>query len=424
MNGFIQTYKISFFILTFIFLYCGLFSQNNTGGNKSALEEKRAKLNAEIEQLNLQVQQIKKNKKHSLSEIVALNLKIEKRNALLQNLSEQLSQLNADMQQNKAEEQRLIKQYNRIRIAYILSLRIAQKENKKFSYLGFVIHSNSFNQSVKRYKYLQQLSEIRKKQAEILKRTRLEINKTMDVIHLQIGEKEKIKITEEQEKQKLNFEKNTKQRTISELQKKEKNIKKELDQKRKTALKLQNEIKRLIERELSKRIKTEPSSPDKSGQKEIKKVPLREILDANEIALGKEFISNKGILPWPVERGIVCERFGTHEHPAIKGFMLTNNGVELCVAEGVQARAVFSGAVTSIAASPSGGNLVIIRHGEYLSVYCNLDQITVKVGQHVKPRQLLGRIMFNAQENRSSMNFQIWKSQKTLNPEEWLNNAH
>ena len=104
--------------------------------------------------------------------------------------------------------------------------------------------------------------------------------------------------------------------------------------------------------------------------------------------------------------------------------MLTNNGVELCVAEGVQARAVFSGAVTSIAASPSGGNLVIIRHGEYLSVYCNLDQITVKVGQHVKPRQLLGRIMFNAQENRSSMNFQIWKSQKTLNPEEWLNNAH
>ena len=148
-----------------------------------------------------------------------MNLKIEKRNALLQNLSEQLSQLNADMQQNKAEEQRLIKQYNRIRIAYIQSLRIAQKENKKFSYLGFVIHSNSFNQSVKRYKYLQQLSEIRKKQAEILKRTRLEINKTMDVIHLQIGEKEKIKITEEQEKQKLNFEKNTKQRTLSELQK-------------------------------------------------------------------------------------------------------------------------------------------------------------------------------------------------------------
>ena len=421
MNAFIQTSKIRFFVLAFIFAYCGLLSQNNSGGNKSALEEKRSKLNAEIEQLNLQVQQIKKNKKHSLSEIVALNLKIEKRNALLQNLSEQLSQLNTDMQQNKAEEQRLMGQYNRIKAIYIQSLLIAQKENKKFSYLGFVSHSGSFNQSVQRYKHLQQLSEIRKKQAELLKQTRLEINKTINVIHRQIGEKEKIKSTEEQEKQKLKIEKTNKEEVLSELQKKEKNIKKELDQKRKTALKLQNEIKRLIERELSKRKKPEKTN---TGLKENKKAPLREILDANEIALGKEFISNKGILPWPVERGIVCERFGTHEHPAIKGFMMTNNGIELCVAEGVQARAVFSGAVTSIAASPSGGNLVIIRHGEFLSVYCNLDQITVKVGQHVKPRQLLGRIMFNAQENRSSMNFQIWKSQKTLNPEEWLNNTH
>jgi len=99
---------------------------------------------------------------------------------------------------------------------------------------------------------------------------------------------------------------------------------------------------------------------------------------------------------------------------------MTNNGIELCVLEGTKARAIFSGEVTSIAASPSGGSLVIIRHGEYLSVYCNLDQITVSVGQYIKPKQVLGNILFSSHENRYAMNFQIWKSQKTLNPEDWL----
>ena len=396
-------------------------AQHSSGTNKLQLEERRSKLNAEIELLNKQVQQIKKNKKHSLSEIVALNIKIEKRNALIQTISQDINQLNADMDKNRAEEQRLTMHYKNIKSLYIQSVLRAQKDNYKFHFFLFLLNAESFQQALYRYKYIQQLALIRHNQGEELKRTKLQLNKTIAVIHTQLNEKARLKSSEEHEKSKLNVEKNDKQMAVTELQRKEKAVKKELEQKRKTAIRLQSEIKRLIEREMAKRQKTQEKSESPAVLKsKTKQAPQREIFDAQELALSKEFISNKGILPWPVERGVVCESYGTHEHPAIKGFMMTNNGIELCVLEGTKARAIFSGDVTSIAASPSGGSLVIIRHGEYLSVYCNLDQITVSVGQYIKPKQVLGNILFNSHENRYAMNFQIWKSQKTLNPEDWL----
>lgn len=421
MIAFIQKINAKYVILLCIGVFSQALAQNTSVNNKSQLEERRSKLNAEIELLNKQVQQIKKTKKHSLSELVALNLKIEKRNALLQTISQDISRLNADMDKNRAEEQRLTLHYKTIKALYIQSVLKAQKDNYKFHFFSFLLQAESFHQALYRYKYMQQLALIRHNQGEELKRTKSQLNKTIAVIHSQLDEKERLKISEEHEKSKLSSEKNDKQRAVTELQRKEKAVKKELEQKRKTALRLQSEIKRLIEREIAKRQKPlEKNESTATSKPKVKNTPQREIFDAQEIALSKEFITNKGILPWPVDRGVICESYGTHEHPAIKGFMMTNNGVELCVLEGTKARSIFSGEVTSIAASPSGGSLVIIRHGEYLSVYCNLDQITVSVGQMVKPKQVLGKILYNAHESRYAMNFQIWKSQKTINPEDWL----
>ena len=122
-------------------------------------------------------------------------------------------------------------------------------------------------------------------------------------------------------------------------------------------------------------------------------------------------------------KGIICEPYGEHEHPAIKGFMILNSGIEICAIKGMQARAVFEGEVTSIAVSPTGGKLVIIRHGEYLSVYCNLAEVFVKTGQKVMLKQSIGIIMHDEDEGKTSMNLQIWKGQKTMDPSAWLFNA-
>jgi septal ring factor EnvC (AmiA/AmiB activator) len=146
-------------------------------------------------------------------------------------------------------------------------------------------------------------------------------------------------------------------------------------------------------------------------------------LSTEALALGTEFSSNRGRLPWPVEKGVICETYGEHEHPAIKGFMMFNSGVEICASRGTQARAVFSGEVTGIAISPTGGKLVIIRHGEYLSVYSNLDDVLVKTGQKVSVKQTIGSVMYDEGEDKTSMNLQIWKGQKTMDPGSWLINA-
>jgi septal ring factor EnvC (AmiA/AmiB activator) len=140
-------------------------------------------------------------------------------------------------------------------------------------------------------------------------------------------------------------------------------------------------------------------------------------------ALSADFSSNRGKLPWPVAKGVICETYGEHEHPAIKGFMMFNNGVEMCVTKGSQARAVFEGEVTGIAVSPTGGKLVIIKHGGYFSVYSNLGDVLVKTGQKVSVKQPIGTVMFNEDEGKASVNFQIWKDQKTMDPAGWLFNA-
>ena len=139
--------------------------------------------------------------------------------------------------------------------------------------------------------------------------------------------------------------------------------------------------------------------------------------------MSADFANNRGKLPWPVTKGVICETYGEHEHPAIKGFLMFNNGLEICSTKGSQVRAVFAGEVTSIAISPTGGKLVIIRHGEYLSVYCNLEEILVKTGDKVSVKQPIATVLHNEEEGKTSMNFQIWKGQKTMDPGGWLLNA-
>ena len=167
----------------------------------------------------------------------------------------------------------------------------------------------------------------------------------------------------------------------------------------------------------SKENKTPKLPPDK------KDPAFTPVLTEEAEALSADFSNNRGKLPWPVAKGVICETYGEHEHPAIKGFMMFNNGLEICASKGTQARAVFEGEVTGIAVSPTGGKLVIIRHGEYLSVYTNLNDVLVKTGQKISVKQAIGTIMFNEDEEKTTLNFQIWKGQKTMDPGGWLFNG-
>jgi septal ring factor EnvC (AmiA/AmiB activator) len=233
---------------------------------------------------------------------------------------------------------------------------------------------------------------------------------------------------------------------LTELQKKEKELKITLDKKKRDAIDLQIAIRKLIEAEIKRKAeeaakaeaaeiaakKSKEESKTKTPKekttltetkKEKKENLYTPILTEASEALSADFSNNRGKLPWPVNKGVICETYGEHEHPAIKGFMMFNNGVEICASKGSEARAVFEGEVTGIAVSPTGGKLVIIRHGEYLSVYSNLSDVTVKTGQKIAVKQTIGTLVYNEDEGKTSMNLQIWKGQKTMDPSGWLFNA-
>jgi murein hydrolase activator len=241
---------------------------------------------------------------------------------------------------------------------------------------------------------------------------------------------------EKDEKSQLDGEKQQQEIVLSELQSHEKELKEELEQKKRDASNLQIAIKRLIEAEIKRKAeesaKIAAAKAAKAAKNKAKtktktktetvaaKVTSPELTEEAE-ALGADFSSSRGKLPWPVLKGVICQPYGEYEHPAIKGFMMNNNGVEICANKGSEARAVFEGEVTSIAISPTGGKLVIIRHGEYLSVYSNLDEVSVKQGQKVTIKQSIGTIL--DEDGKTSMNLQIWKGQKTMDPSGWLYNA-
>jgi len=309
----------------------------------------------------------------------------------------------------------------------------------------FLFSSGDFNQAYLRIKYFQQYAGFRKTQADEITATQVVINNKLKDLEKQRREKNMLLGNENEEKILLDSEKQQQEVVLNELQQKEKEIKEELQKKKRDAENLQVAIKQLIEAEIRRKLdesakiakeklakaekvksttKTESKTKNKT---EIKTEPKSEIkpvtpeLTAEVEALGNDFSSNRGKLPWPVSKGVICQAYGEYEHPAIKGFMMMNNGVEICANKGTQARAVFEGEVTSIAISPTGGKLIIIRHGEYLSVYSNIGEVFVKQGTQVKIKEVIGTIMDD--DGKTSMNLQIWKGAKTMDPSGWLLNA-
>ena len=438
-----QNKIVSFFLIAFLFLAVPIFVTAQAVGihNKKDLEGKKKKLNDEISEINSLISETKNSKKNSLNQLVALNKKIEIREELIATINAEISVLNREIKRNENETTRLKANIEKLKTDYAKMIYFAQRNQDSYSKLVFLFSSGDFNQAYMRLKYFQQYSRFRKKQAEeiIAAQTLLiqKINELKETRH----EKNLLLGNEEEEKSSLAKEKTDQEVVLTELQQKEKELKTELEKKKHDAEMLQLAIKKLIEAEIKRKAeeaakeealalaakkakeeKTVKKNKKEKVVKDIKKDPVVPELSEEAVELSNDFSNNRGKLPWPVAKGYICEEYGEHEHPAIKGFTINNNGVEICTSAGAQARSVFDGEVTGIAESPTGGKLIIIRHGEYLSVYSNIGETSVKRGDKVTVKQTIGTILNNESEGKTSMGLQIWKGQKTMDPAAWLLN--
>ena len=394
----------------------------------------------EINTINGLLHETKSSKKISMNQVFILNKKISAREELIATINAEIRLINKEVNENQAQVNTLKNTLEKLKKDYAAMIYFDYRNKDEYSKLMFLFAADNFNQAYQRFKYSQQIAEYRRKKANSIIETQNEITQKINELNKRKEDKKQLLTSEEQEKSDLAKEKTEQEDNLVQLQQKEKELKTNLEEKKEEIGKLNAAIKKLIQEEIkrqqeenhkkalaSAKRKEEREKRLKESKNVKKSVAENKAIEAAELAetreaeqLSEDFSSNKGKLPWPVAKGVITIGFGEQEHPTIKGFMINNNGVEIATSKGSSARAVFAGVVTGVTTVPGIGKIIIIRHGEYLSVYSNLSEVSVKEGDKIALKQTIGSISFDEEDNRTAMNFQIWKGQRILNPEEWL----
>ncbi|MGZ3864614.1 MAG: murein hydrolase activator EnvC family protein [Bacteroidia bacterium] len=426
-------------LFVFLFILCMPFAWAQKHSQKD-LENKKKKLKEEINTINDLLHDTKANKKISMNHVAILNKKIIVREELIATINSEIRLINREVNENQLVVNNLKKTLEKLKQDYAAMIYFDYRNKDEYSKLMFLFAADNFNQAYQRFKYSQQIAEYRRKKANSIMETQAEINQKIEELNKRKEDKKQLLTSEEQEKSDLAKEKTEQEDNLVQLQEKEKDLKSSLESKKEEIAKLNAAIKKLIQEEIkrnqeeaqrkllaSNKRKEEREKKLKESKNKKKQLDENKAIEAAELAetreaeqLSEDFASNKGKLPWPVAKGVITIGFGEQEHPTIKGFMINNNGVEIATAKGSSARAVFGGVVTGVTTVPGVGKIVIIRHGEYLSVYSNLEEVSVKSGDKISVKQNIGSISYDSDDNRTAMNLQIWKGQKILNPEEWL----
>lgn len=390
--------------------YCGnVFSQNES---KQELENKKKRLQEQIEYTNKLLGETKKSQRESLKHIVIINKKINDREELISTINYQIRVLNRQISEKNKEIEMLQKELAKLKDEYAKMIYYAYKNQDAYSRLMYIFSSNDFQQAYMRLKYLQQYSEYRHKQAELILKKGEELNKTILELEAQKENKRRLLTSETNQKKSLSDEKTEKEKMFSSLKQKEDKLKKDLKNKIAAEKKFEQAILRIIQKEI------EDARKDKAADGKPQTYKLELTPEAKQ--LSASFESNKGKLPWPVVKGIISGEFGVHPHPLMPNIEINNNGIDITTNKGSIARAVFEGEVKAIVNMPGSGKFILIRHGEYLTIYSNLEDIYIKVGDKVETKQKIASIMYDAESATTVLHLELWKGKVKYDPKHWL----
>jgi septal ring factor EnvC (AmiA/AmiB activator) len=414
------------FFLFFFSLASQAFAQSS-----SDLRRQKEALTREIESLNRSLNQTANNKNLSLKEIRALNAQIRLREKKINVINSEVKLLDNQISDNTNTVRTLQSQLNKLKKEYAAMVLFAFRNQSAYNKLMFIFAAENFNQSYKRLKYLQQFSEYRKKQARYIEGTQKDLN--VKIVELDRNKQEKSNLLSDQQKEKktLGIQKNSKSKVLSSLTTQEKKLKQELTQKQKESARLNRAIQNAINREIEearRRAEAEAKAELAKAKAENRTVPNAKpvasgssILSATpeSAKLSSDFLGSRGNLPWPVSNGMVIEDFGNHTIG--RNVTVENNGVDIKTAPGSQVRAVFAGEVAAVQ-NISGSYAVLIRHGEYFTVYSNLKSVSVSRGQKVTLKQSIGLVITDPIDGTTEVHFEVRKGATPLNPASWLSN--
>ncbi len=386
-----------------LFMFFSVLNGTVYSQSINTIKKDKEKSEKEIAYLNKLLEEAKNNQSVSVEKLKIIQEKIAQSKSLINSLQQEVSYLEKQIDRNEVRISELsLNRGSMLNMYGKLVYGLWKKRNKAYR-LMFIFASSDFNQAYNRYKYFEQIQSYSKRQLALIEQTNdslniknTELKKYRDLKHVALNDidvKSKDLIQQQATENSL----------ISDLKKKEKQIVKKLNIEAKNRERLERELNKLI-----------ASQAKKSGGTSSKYK-----LTPEEKLVSDDFSRNKGKLPWPVTQGIISEKFGINPHPVYKDVMMSNNGINITTSKNAEVRAVFNGEVTDISLMPGLNNAVIIRHGNYLTVYANLIYLNVKKGDKVNTKQVIGKVAHD-NEKGSVLSFQVWNNLEKQNPELWL----
>lgn len=400
---------------------------NLSGQNSDALQSKKEKLYDELNYKNEVLKDTRVNKQSSVSELKILKTQLKTQEDLVKTIKEQIGQsdtrieeLGVSIVQKEADVLREQEEYAKM-------IRHAYNNKGSQQFLVFLLSAETFNDAFRRLQYIRKYNAYRLEKVANIESQKKELDKEQTVLIQEKETRESALEEQAQAQQRLLKDQKEKSRIVEDLQSQEKKLEQEVDQKRVAIASLEKQIKSIIRANTQAKSAPKPKPKPKAKEPiktqkttEPQPTPKPEIKKTPEVAkLASSFSKNKGKLPWPVENGVITSYFGEQSHSEISSLKIDNAGIDIATKKGTKAKAVFPGKVRSVLFSPIFQSAIIVQHGDYYTVYSNIEVVEVEKGQELKRGDQIGTVHTN-KSGITEVHFEVYKADVNLNPYSWL----
>lgn len=390
-------------------IFVGVGSQSLSAQSRKELEERRKALLEEINRTNTQLEKTKKDKARALDRYFALQGQIQKRQKLVQTLQSEIKSTDLTIEQSQQVLATLHNDLERLRREYASTMRTALRHRVGNSMILFLFSAKNFTDAFQRWQYIRQYYHYRQRQATGILKTQQELLHKTEALQKAKSEKTRLITAQKQQQSTLNVELADKNRLVKTLKSDETKLITELNRQQKAHDQLNKAIEDIIRAEIAKK-KKEARKPDALA------AAKEDAASEADAGLSKDFRQRRGQLPWPVAKGVVTKQFGTQPHPTLKGVKINNNGIDIRTGSASEVYSVFEGTVVGTQFIPGYQNMVIVQHGQYYTVYSNLEELTVKRGEQVTAKQTIGRVS----QDKPEVHFEVWREKERMNPVGWI----
>lgn len=403
---------MSKYIICFLLILSTSLSWGQEEERQRKLEEQKERLQEEIRAQEKLLQSQKTKEKSVVKVVVQQTAKINLQQKLINTTAKQAKVLGNSMYINQVSVNKLNKDLKILKEDYAKMIVKSYKSRSEQSKAMFLLSSENFLQAYKRAQYMKQYSSFRKLQGEEIKVKTIELERYNNKLSTQKQEKVKLIVESEKEKQVLEKDKKEQQKLLFSIKKDKSKIIADIKKKQKESKAIEKQIDRLIRESIAA---TNKKAGNTTNTTTFVLTP-----EAKELA--NDFKSNRGRLPWPVEKGLLTKKFGRQPHPLEPSIMIESSGIEISSERGAKARSVFAGEVSNVQMAPNGSATIVIRHGDYITTYSNIGKVFVHIGDKVSTKQVLGEVFFNEFTNKAILKFLIFQNTTKLNPQSWIMN--